>query len=163
MTRLRTRPMRNSDLRAAVLAEARSWIDTPFRHQGAAKGAGVDCAMLTICVGRAVGVLDWTPERWAPFVAYGRLPNPAKMREAMATFLVEIAEAERAPGDVAWFAWRSGLPMHLAVMAEFEGRETMIHATQQIGRVVEHGYVPPWTRRIDSWWRYPGLAVGAEG
>jgi cell wall-associated NlpC family hydrolase len=32
--------------RAAVVAEARSWLRTPYHHMGRVKGAGVDCATL---------------------------------------------------------------------------------------------------------------------
>lgn len=33
-------------LRAAVVAEAVSWIGTPYHHHGRIKGVGVDCLML---------------------------------------------------------------------------------------------------------------------
>ncbi len=32
--------------RAAVVAEARAWLRTPYHHMGRVKGAGVDCATL---------------------------------------------------------------------------------------------------------------------
>ncbi|MGD0826569.1 MAG: hypothetical protein ABSA09_00575 [Desulfobaccales bacterium] len=46
--------------RQAVLAEAESWIGTPFHHQGRVKGSqgGVDCAMLLLEVFLAAGVID---------------------------------------------------------------------------------------------------------
>ena len=37
---------RDSAMRAAVVAEAESWIGTPFHHAARVKGAGVDCLML---------------------------------------------------------------------------------------------------------------------
>ena len=45
--------------RQAVLAEAESWIGTPFHHQGQVKGrqGGVDCAMLLLEVFLAAGSL----------------------------------------------------------------------------------------------------------
>jgi NlpC/P60 family putative phage cell wall peptidase len=36
--------------RAAVVAEARSWIGTPYHHAADVKGAGVDCAMILVRV-----------------------------------------------------------------------------------------------------------------
>ena len=36
--------------REAVVAEARSWLGTPFHDCGDVKGAGVDCAMLLVRV-----------------------------------------------------------------------------------------------------------------
>ena len=35
-----------TELRNAVVTEARSWLGTPWRHMGAVKGQCVDCAML---------------------------------------------------------------------------------------------------------------------
>jgi cell wall-associated NlpC family hydrolase len=40
----------SEDERAAVVAEARTWIKTPWRHMADIKGAGVDCAMLLVRV-----------------------------------------------------------------------------------------------------------------
>ncbi len=34
--------------RAAVIAEARAWVGTPWRHQSDIKGQAVDCAMLLV-------------------------------------------------------------------------------------------------------------------
>jgi NlpC/P60 family putative phage cell wall peptidase len=39
-----------ADQRAAVVAEARSWLGTPYHHAADVKGAGVDCAMLLVRV-----------------------------------------------------------------------------------------------------------------
>jgi cell wall-associated NlpC family hydrolase len=44
--------------RADVVTEALSWIGTPYRLNGQAKGAGCDCATLLLCVFRACGVFD---------------------------------------------------------------------------------------------------------
>jgi len=42
--------------RAAVVAEARSWIGTPYHHEARVKGVGVDCAQLLIGVFSAPSV-----------------------------------------------------------------------------------------------------------
>ena len=44
-----------SDLRAAIVAEARSWQGTAYHWHGRVKGAGVDCAMLLAEVYHATG------------------------------------------------------------------------------------------------------------
>lgn len=157
--------MRNTDIRqeitrSLVISEARRWVGTPYRHQARLLGVGVDCVGLIVGVGTACDVLPWSEEAFAPFAGYARLPNPGKMREAMGRFLVPVPAAEVQRGDVAWFAWRDGLPMHLAILSRRDRRLTMIHATSQIGKVVEHGFADPWPRRVDSWWRYPGLVQG---
>lgn len=40
-----------------VLDEARTWLGTPWHHEGAVKGAGVDCAMLLLRVFVEVGAI----------------------------------------------------------------------------------------------------------
>ena len=44
--------------RADVVAEARTWLGTKWIHQHRAKGQGVDCAGLIICVVRDLGLLS---------------------------------------------------------------------------------------------------------
>jgi cell wall-associated NlpC family hydrolase len=43
--------------RAAVVAEARTWLRTPYHHMGRVKGAGVDCLMLLAEVFERVGLV----------------------------------------------------------------------------------------------------------
>jgi cell wall-associated NlpC family hydrolase len=46
----------------AVLAEARTWLGTPYHHMGRLKGIGVDCAGFVEQVFHAV--LDWPLGAW---------------------------------------------------------------------------------------------------
>ena len=67
-----TRALRGRDeimsvTRADIVAEARAWIGTPYRHQASLKGVGCDCLGLVRGVWRAV--IGDEPER-AP--AYSR-------------------------------------------------------------------------------------------
>ena len=49
--------------RAAVVAEARSWLATPYHHGGRVKGAGCDCAQLPAAVYHACGLIpELNPE-----------------------------------------------------------------------------------------------------
>ena len=51
--------------RAAVIAEARSWLRTPWHHMGRVKGAGVDCATLLAEVYHAAGLVpEIEPEEY---------------------------------------------------------------------------------------------------
>ncbi|MEI8032786.1 MAG: NlpC/P60 family protein [Chlorobiaceae bacterium] len=49
-----------------IITEAKSWLRTPYHHEGNIKGAGVDCAMILIEVYSAVGALDWFDPRPYP-------------------------------------------------------------------------------------------------
>src|ERR1700736_4246432 len=44
--------------RAAVVAEAMTWLGTPWRHRGRVKGAGVDCAQFVIKAYAGAGLID---------------------------------------------------------------------------------------------------------
>ena len=51
----------------AVIAEARTWLGTPYHSHGRVKGAGVDCATLLCEVFEAVGVVPHVdPGAYAP-------------------------------------------------------------------------------------------------
>lgn len=155
-------PKSTSDALAIVTA-ARSWVGTPFMHQQSLKGVGVDCVGVILGVGRELGLLEISPQEWAPFAAYTRQPNPARMRKAMRRFLREDpTPADQLPGlgSIGWFGWRAELPMHLAIVAEFEGRPTMIHAFEHMGKCVENTIDEIWRSRVDSWWQYPVFAEG---
>jgi NlpC/P60 family putative phage cell wall peptidase len=146
-----------ADKRAQVISEARSWVGTPFRHQAAFKGVGVDCAKLVYEVGIAAGVLARDEIKWSAYAHYSRLPSPSHMGAAILRFLFPIVAADAREGDVLWLEWRENMPMHLAIVAMHEGRHKLIHATEAIGRVVEHELSSDWRTKINSAWRYPGL------
>ena len=143
-------------MRDKIVAEARRWIDTPYYHQAALIGVGCDCVGLIRGVGFACEVLPPREAEWKLFNAYGRRPNPRRMAEGMRTFLEPVVTGSQQLGDIAWMAWRADLPMHLAILAEQNGRPTIIHSYSDVGRVVEHGLSQQWIDRVVSWWRYPG-------
>lgn len=142
-------------IRIEILKEARSWIDTPYRHQGRVKHVGVDCVGLIAMVGINLGILNLTISELEKYSNYARLPNPAKMGKLLKEHLCEISKASL--GDIVWIEWRRNLPMHLALLGEFKNRTTLIHAAGNIGKVVEHTLTHEWRSRIAGRFRYPGL------
>jgi cell wall-associated NlpC family hydrolase len=50
--------MTRTELRDAIVREAETWLRTPYHHQGAIKGVGVDCAQILIEVYSALGLAD---------------------------------------------------------------------------------------------------------
>ncbi len=44
--------------RAAIVAEAKSWLGTPWRHRGRLRGVGVDCAQFVLKVYANAGLID---------------------------------------------------------------------------------------------------------
>ena len=70
--------------RSVVIAEAETWLRTPYHHMGRVKGAGTDCLMLLAEVYKAVGVIphidvpfyppDWNLHRDAERYLEGLMP-----------------------------------------------------------------------------------------
>ncbi len=48
-------------LREKVVAEALSWLNTPYAHNKACRGVGADCALFPLAVYENVGVLPHAP------------------------------------------------------------------------------------------------------
>jgi NlpC/P60 family putative phage cell wall peptidase len=47
-----------STLSSAIVAEARSWLGTPYHHMADIKGVGVDCGMILVRVYCGLGLVD---------------------------------------------------------------------------------------------------------
>ncbi len=136
--------------RADVIAEARSWIGTPFKHQGRLKGVGVDCGGLLICVGKALGVSDFDT------TGYARVPYGRQLMVHCDEHLTRIGRDEFGPGDVLVMRWRR-VPQHVAIVADGGFPCSIIHAFDQVGRVVEHRLDETWAARIMQAYRVPGV------
>lgn len=59
--------MSPEQMRAAIVAQAYSWLRTPYHHQARIKGAGVDCVWLLIEVFKTVGIVaaDFDPGNYS--------------------------------------------------------------------------------------------------
>jgi NlpC/P60 family putative phage cell wall peptidase len=125
----------------AILSAARSWLGTPWRHQGRLKGIGVDCGGLIIGVGKELGLLDFDTH------AYGRIPDGQKLRALCAEHLVPNPGSEIAPGDILLMRFTRH-PQHLALVGDRGEPFSLIHAYADAGICVEHGADPTWRRRI---------------
>jgi NlpC/P60 family putative phage cell wall peptidase len=136
-----------------IVAQAREWTGTPYRHQASLKGVGCDCLGLVRGVWRAL--YGEEPER---VPAYSRDWAEASAREALAQagarHLVPVAREQIAPGDVLLFRWRAGLvAKHAAILT---GIDTMIHAHDGAA-VAEVAFAPWWRRRLAYAFRFPEL------
>jgi len=65
--------VKNSDL---IIAEAKSWLGTPYKDRHRTKGHGVDCAGLVYMVGKNVGaVVDKEMEMYSPEPTENKMTN----------------------------------------------------------------------------------------
>ena len=110
--------------RAAVVAEARGWVGTPFHHAGRVKGAGVDCLMLLAEVYERAGIV---PHVEPPFyVPDWHLHRDAeRYLDGLRAYATEIG-GPPSPGDIALF---------------------------RFGRTFSHGaIVTDWPRLVHAYW-----------
>ena len=128
--------------RAAVIAEARAWIGTPYRHQASLKNVGCDCLGLVRGVWREV--LGAEPELPPAYSAdWAEAGGKESLAEAAARHLVPIALDAAAPGDILLFRWRTNLPAkHAAILV---ANDRIVHAHD--GAAVAEVYFAPWWRR----------------
>lgn len=124
----------NEEARAAVIAEARTWLKTKWHHQARVRGAGADCGQLLAAVYEAAGVL--------PHVEAGAYPRDFMIHRNEERMIGLVLEHARevpapAPGDIA--VWRFGrVYSHAAIVTDWP---RVIHAYAHVGQVVEDNAV----------------------
>lgn len=139
--------------RAVIVAEARSWIGTRYRHQASLKGVGCDCLGLVRGVWRnCVGDEPETPPPYAP--DWAEATGAEALADAATRHLLPIALDEFGEGDVLLFRWRAGMiAKHAAIVAS---ATTMIHAHDGAA-VCEVALAPWWRRHLAFAFRFPGV------
>jgi NlpC/P60 family putative phage cell wall peptidase len=140
--------------RSDIVAAARGWIGTPYRHQASLKGAGCDC------VGLLRGI-------WRELIGAEREPLPAyspdwgeagqieALSAAAARWLCPKPLGDEAVGDVLLFRMRDGaVAKHIGIVARLGSSPTFIHAYSGHG-VVETALSTPWRRKICARFHFP--------
>lgn len=88
-----------AEQRAAIVAEAQSWLGTKYHHLGDIKGVGVDCAMLLVRIYQAVGLVpDFDPRPYAPEWFLHR--DEERYLAGMEKYSRRIEHADALPGDL---------------------------------------------------------------
>ena len=104
-----------------ILSEARSWIGTPFTHQGRSKGLAVDCIGLIHMVAIS---LKLAPEELDPeYRGYKDIPDNGKLEKGLNQYMDKVRMSQIQPGDVLLMTF-TGDPQHVGF---FTG-ETIVHA-----------------------------------
>lgn len=135
--------------RAEIIAEAREWIGTPYRHQGRLKHIASDCVGMLICVPRALGIF---PPGF-DVNGYKRDPDPEMMRSLLNLHLDRVLPGVPQPGDILWIRPHDKA-RHLAL---YTFDNTVIHAIDKIRGVAEHIFDERWRRSVSGVWRYRGV------
>lgn len=119
--------------REQAVAEAMTWLRTPYQHRAAVKGAGVDCAQLLIEVFSAIGKIEkfdvgYYPHDWHLHRDEERYLGWIKQ------YSTQVDQPK--PGDVALF---------------------------KFGRCVSHGaIVVAWPTVIHAFWRQGCVLADAD-
>jgi hypothetical protein len=115
------------------------------------------------CVGLIVGVgLDLQIGDVYPAFDYSAFPSGEKLLTETGKSLLEQTNEDGSyrlqpvAGEVVAMTVRAGRePQHLAIIGEYKGRLTIIHAFNKNGEVVEHTLTDWWAARIVRTYRYP--------
>lgn len=139
---------------------ARSYLGTPFVHQGRTPHHGLDCAGLIICVARELGHVppDYDVRN------YAQQPDKTSVVDACDEHLIRVPKQDAQPGDVIVIAWDQW-PQHLGIMGVYapaKSHRTIIHAFMKQGEkkpvVTEHRLAPHLMQRIVRAYRFPEVA-----
>lgn len=131
--------------REDIVNEARTWIGTPFQHQGRVKGVGADCVGIIIGVARDLGLSEFDTRD------YSKYPNVPMMGSLLREHLEEIDYKDVQPGDVLWIKVK-GSPQHLAMKTD----KGILHAHMGLGKCVEVNLDKATERLVMSAFRIKG-------
>jgi NlpC/P60 family putative phage cell wall peptidase len=132
--------------REEFVKEARSWIGTPYQHQGRIKGVACDCIGLVIGMARALGLTDYDID------GYGKRPD-GNLRPVMESQLESVPLDAAQAADVVLFAWASH-PLHVGILSD---PSHVIHAYLPNRRVVENIIDERWRGQIVAAYHMPGV------
>lgn len=122
-----------------IVAEARTWIGTPFKWQQAVKGQGCDCKGLIAGVARQVGRAEGESVYALMAAEYRRMVPVDLLRKGLCELMDEVNDLQ--PGDVLLMKV-AGRAMHLGL---YVGEGRMIHTYAKGPRcVIEVPLDPLW-------------------
>jgi len=141
----------------AFIAKAREFLNTPFRHQGRRRNAGVDCIGLVICVAQELRIDMLAMLRAAGFDKndFARYARDGQ-KELFARALAAVSDPDPAAraGSILVFDIPNARAPHVAIKTD----RGMLHAYDVIGRVTEHRIDEHWRAVTASAWRLRGVA-----
>jgi len=145
-----------------ITACARTYVGSPWRHQGRLKGKAVDCIGLIVGVAKELGFTEALfNEPYGPTPDGHRLAREFEARcdimwkpDPLEPMIVNPNDFQE--GDIALMAWKT-YPMHCAFLARGNETWNIIHSFAQIGRVCEHGYDDVWLARTKAVYRFKGM------
>ena len=139
-----------------IIAQARTWLGTPFHHQGRVKHVGVDCIGLIVCVIDELGLSDENGQRLASYdsTGYSRTPDGFTLKSKLDSHLQPISIEEIAPGDILLFRFNKN-PQHVGFVTDrSDGDLSILHCYSTSNYVVEHRLDDKWRKLIVAAYRF---------
>jgi cell wall-associated NlpC family hydrolase len=130
-----------------LVMAARKYLGVRFVHRGR-RNDKLDCVGLVWIAYRDCGVSLFAPSD------YGREPHVDRFRGAIESALGKPVAPPLMPGDVVTLKTLKH-PHHLAIVGEHKHGLSLVHASGEHGRVVEHRLDENYMRRITSIYRRP--------
>ncbi len=130
-----------------VIKQLRSWLNTPYQHQGRLKSVGIDCSGLIIGIAKELELKNKHGEPIKDIMGYGRILKPDFLQAA----LLEQFEPTDTPqlGDIILFRIKR-TPQHLGMLT----RDGFMHAYAEVGKVVETRWDAYWHERVVAYYRF---------
>jgi NlpC/P60 family putative phage cell wall peptidase len=143
-----------------LIQQARTWLGTPFHHQGRLKGIGCDCLGLIVGV---VSELDLKDIQGKPLslydeATYSKDPDGGYLVEKLSSLLVDVPPSKVVAGDLALFQIK-GNPQHLGLITDYKNGLGLLHAYAPSRRVVEHEFDQFWKKQLIKVFRWPQLPL----
>jgi NlpC/P60 family putative phage cell wall peptidase len=133
-----------------IVREARSYIGSPYHHQGRSKQFGVDCLGVVVGISKTFELFDHD------FPGYSHYMNDTLLESELGKCLTRIDLDVCQPGDVVTF-WISkpGVARHVGILSP----AGIVHTYANIKRVTEHRLGDSWLKRINGVFRFPNIEV----
>lgn len=142
-----------------IVAEAMSWLGTPYRHQGFRKGVGCDCLGLVRGVWRAVYGTD--ADEPGPYSAdWAETANGDPLMDAARKHCIELPVLEPGAGDLLLFRLRPRMAAKHCAIALEGGK--FIHAYQGHAVMVS-AMSAHWRRRLCGVFAFPEILTRRQG
>lgn len=134
--------------RSELIRVGRTYIGTPFLHQGRVKGEGIDCVGFLICLFKEVGIIqsDWD------FTRYNYFNDGEKIHEYILNWGDEISINLIKPGDVVRLKMYENA-QHAGLISDYG----LIHVLK---KTCEHSINDKWQKRICQAYRIRNVIDG---
>jgi cell wall-associated NlpC family hydrolase len=108
------------------VTEARTWVGTPFKHQGRTKGVGVDCLGIVLGVAEELDIVRLTDREMKLLSRYKRIPNALEIIKRLKGRVIKKGTLE--VGAIVHLSWGRGMAYHAGIITSLDDGIMAVHA-----------------------------------